>query len=353
MIRGMTASADIEFQSHDVRNAPDSVLQALHALEAAFETEFRPDEPPTPFETYRARCRSMPNYYDSYATLAVEGGEVVAATTIDIDRTGDNAHILEAWTVVSPAARRRGIARQLLEFVVDVAGKEDRTLLFGYTGGSVPSGAAFLQRLGADAGLVERESELDLAALDHDLVQRWLAEGPTRASGYELVLIEEDIPEDLLEAFSELHVVTNTAPRDNLEMEDEHRTPDQLRESDRSRRESGSERILCLSRQRDTGALAGWTELAWHPAQPWKIHQYWTAVHPDHRGVALGKWLKAANVVRALERWPEGTKIVTGNAYSNDAMLGINNALGFRETAAWTVWQVPVTKLVEYLQARA
>lgn len=348
-MRPMTALAGIEIASHDVRSAPDEVLKALHSLEAAFEVEARPDEPPTPFETFRARYRAMPTYRDAYAWIASSRGEALAATVVDLDRTGENAHIIEAWTIVNPAYRRQGLGRRLLEPVVETAEKENRSLLFGYTAGTVPSGAAVLERLGAQAGLVERESELDLAKLDRGLVDRWVEEGPSRAPEYELVVIEGDLPDDLVEPYAELYTASNDAPRDDLDMEDVHRTPEQVREWDRTRKESGSERILCIARRRDSGALAGWTELGWHPAQPWKIHQFWTAVHPDHRGHALGKWVKAENIVCALERWPAAKKIVTGNAYSNDPMLGINNELGFEETAAWTVWQVPVAKVREYL----
>lgn len=342
-------TADLDIDAYAMRTAPDEVLGTLHGLQNEFELEARPDEVPTPYETYASRHRTMPSHYEGIGWVARHDGEVVGAVTADLDRTGDNAHIIEAFVQVRPSHRGRGIGRRLLAPVIETADRESRRLLFGYTNGFVPSGGAFMQRLGAVPGLVERGSELDLKSLDRDLVLRWVEDGPVRAPDYELLLIEDHLPDELLEPFAALYDVSNSAPREALEMEDAHRTPEQIRDIERSRREGGFERILYLARHRPTGALAGWTELARHGSEPWKVQQYWTAVHPDHRGHALGKWLKAANIQRALERWPEARKIETGNALSNDAMLGINNGLGFRETESWTVWQVPVEEVRAYV----
>lgn len=342
-------TADITLDFANMRTAPDEFLTALHILETAFDLESKPDEPPTPWEAFRSRHRSMPDFRDVLAWVAWDDGTPVAAVEAEFDRTGDNGHVVEAFAMVAPSHRRRGLARRLLAQVVDAAEAQNRRLLLGFTASSVPSGATFMRRLGASEGLVERESELDLTRLDRAMVDRWLSEGPRRAGDYDILLIEGELPEEFLEAYAALYDVTNSAPRDDLDVEDSHRTPEQIRESERASREAGRERILCLARHRASGDLAGWTELGRHPSEPWKVHQFWTAVHPDHRGHALGKWLKAANLAGALERWPEAKKIVTGNAYSNDAMLGINNQLGFAETLAWTVWQVPLADVRGYL----
>lgn len=336
-------------ESADLRNASDEVFAALYVLEEAFQIEAKPDEPPTPFEAFRAQYRSMPSYRESRAWIAYEGGEPIATVTADFDRTGDNDHVIEAFATVLPAHRKRGLARTLLAPVVEAGETDGRILFMGYSYSPVPSGAAFLQRLGAEEGLVERESELDLVGLDRALIDQWVAEGPKRAAAYELVVIEDDLPEEYLEAFAALYAVSNSAPRDALDIADTHRTPEQIREKDTKRHESGSERILCLARHRASGDLAGWTELGRHPSEPEKVQQFWTAVHPDHRGSALGKWLKATTIVRSFERWPEAKKIVTENAYSNDAMLGINNQLGFAETAAWSVWQMPLAEVRRFV----
>ncbi len=337
------------FESVDLRHASDEVFAALHRLEVDFDLEARPDEPPVPFDAFRARYRSTPSYRESIAWIASENGEPIGYVSVDFDRTGDNDHVLEVFAGVDSAHRRRGLGRELLARAVEAGEADGRTLFLGYSNSRVPSGAAVLQRIGAEEGLVERESELDLTRVDRTMVDRWVAEGPQRAGDYELVVIEDDLPEEFLEAFAALYAVTNDAPRDNLDIADTSRTPEQIRERDERRHESGGERILCIARHRPTEELAGWTELGRHPSEPEKVHQYWTAVHPGHRGYALGKWLKATTIARTFERWPEARKIVTENAVSNDAMLGINNQLGFEEVSAWSVWQLPLSEVRKYV----
>ena len=332
----------MRIETHQLRTAPDETVRLLYELDAASEQELQPHKPPPTFESFVSHWRITPSYREVRAMLARDADTAVGSVLIDLDRTGDNDHIVEAFAYVVPSRRREGIGTRLVEAVLDLADAEARRTLLAYTGSSVPAGAAFVSRLGAEAGLEERESELDLTSLDRALVDGWLADGPLRAPGYELLTIEGGVPEELLEAYAALYGVTSTAPRGSLEIGDTHRTPEQVAESDRSRQESGRERILCICRHRDSGALAGFTELGYHPGDPEKIYQQWTAVHPEHRGHGLGKWLKAAALVRALERWPAARRITTGNAYTNDAMLAINDALGFTETIGWTVWQVPV-----------
>ena len=52
---------------------------------------------------------------------------------------------------------------------------------------------------------------------------------------------------------------------------------------------------------------------------------------------------------RILRERPEAVDVRTGNADSNDAMLGINHALGFKPYIAQANWQVPVEKVKAYL----
>ncbi|MEA1903199.1 MAG: GNAT family N-acetyltransferase, partial [Actinomycetota bacterium] len=77
-----------------------------------------------------------------------------------------------------------------------------------------------------------------------------------------------------------------------------------------------------------------------------------TMVDPAHRGHALGKWVKAAVNLEALEKWPGGRYEETGNAEGNDAMLGINRAMGFR--VEFTLSEVAASRraVESYLGAR-
>ena len=95
----------------------------------------------------------------------------------------------------------------------------------------------------------------------------------------------------------------------------------------------------------------GGTEVTFASWEPELVLQQNTAIDPDHRGIGLAKWAKATMLLRLRSERPEVASVRTGNAFSNDAMVAINAALGFRVTEVRTEWQGSVTELLERLPA--
>jgi hypothetical protein len=113
--------------------------------------------------------------------------------------------------------------------------------------------------------------------------------------------------------------------------------------------DDGTEPWWLLARERTTGLVVGETDVRWNAEQPATVNQGFTVVRREHRGHALGKWLKATMVERLLDERPGVVDVRTSNADSNDAMLGINRQLGFRPFLANTTWQVPVDVALAYV----
>jgi hypothetical protein len=57
--------------------------------------------------------------------------------------------------------------------------------------------------------------------------------------------------------------------------------------------------------------------------------------------------------IRILDERPDVTNVRTGNADSNDAMLGINKAMGYRPLLGQMVWELPVDTAAAWLRDRA
>jgi GNAT superfamily N-acetyltransferase len=83
-----------------------------------------------------------------------------------------------------------------------------------------------------------------------------------------------------------------------------------------------------------------------HPQTVW---QEATAVDPKHRDKGLGRWLKAANVLRLLDERPAARYVETWNAFSNGPMLGINIAMGFEIVNSFAAYQITTSALQERL----
>lgn len=343
---------DVVIEEVDLRSLSEDDIVALNTFNNVLQAESDPEDPPIPLEMTRANVRNIPEVVAlrTFWGREPDGGIAATAQTSYL-RTEENPHALEVGISVRSDRRRRGIAKTLLYLVTDVAEVEGRTLLVGGTSDRVAAGEAFARKVGAEPGLANTQNRLILADVDRTLVRRWVEEGPERAPDYSLVAIDGAYPEELLEAITDVHNVMNTAPRDDLEMEDTYLTSEHIREFERSMLASGTERWSLFARHDPTGELVGYTEVYWNPKRPHTVGQGDTAVHPEHRGHALGKWLKAAMLERVLaERVPQGAvDIRTGNADSNDAMLGINYALGFKPHRASTVWQVRLDTVRAYL----
>lgn len=331
-----------------IRDADDELISEINDLRNQIAAEARPELPGRPRSEAINDVRKMRSTWEDWtAIVRAPSGELVAGVLGGVNRTGDNEHVFDFELGVLQSHRRRGIGAWGLHATAAAAADAGATLLLAWTDAAVESGEAFARWAGFDAGLVERESDLVLADVDWDMVEQWVAEGPQRAPGYGIEFVRGPYPRELYDDVIAWQHVMNTAPREDLQVNDEHETPEWLAEGEDRFASSSKDRLEYIARHTESGAAIGGTAIFYEPWTPNLAWQGATAVHPDHRGHALGKWLKAANLLKVRDLLPDVEIIRTGNAYSNDPMLGINNKLGFKETRAFTVWQAPAETVLK------
>lgn len=334
----------------DFRAMSDEDIAASNTFDNVLGAESHPDDPPTPIAVTTANVRTIPKSIEVHLFWAREpDGRIAAEASTWWRNAEENKHIVEIGINVRPDHRRRGLAKALLPLVTDVAEANGRTLILCHTSDRVPEGEEFARRIGAEAGMATHTNRLLLSDVDTEQIERWIAEGPERAPGYSLLAIDGLYPDDLIESIVDLSHVMNTAPRDDLQFEDFVNSVELTREREHNLFAQGFERWNLCARNDETGELAGYTEVFWSEDEPKTVYQGDTGVRPEHRGHALGKWLKAANIKRILDERPQVDNIRTGNADSNDPMLGINHALGFKPYISQTHWQVKVDRVRDYL----
>ena len=187
-----------------------------------------------------------------------------------------------------------------------------------------------------------------IAQLDRSQLDRWVARAAERAGGYELVTWDGPCPPGLREAFAAARQLMNTAPQ-TTDHVDEVFTVDKLDELEASWLESGVPWSTTVARHIGSGAIAGYTELAYSGDEPSLAYQGDTAVDAAHRERGLGRWLKATLLLRTLAERPAVAVIDTYNAGSNDAMIAINRDLGFQVILRTERRQGDLTDLVARL----
>ncbi len=338
----------------NVKTASQEDLIAINEFGKQIQKEQIPEDPSRPLESTIKNLQSLNLLSDMELSLwyVWQGQEIVASLVTEVGFFETNRHLMNIDLSVLATHRRQGIASELLVIALEVAKKHNRTLILEVTSARVPSGEAFAKRLGASVGLSEHTNQLVLADLDLKLMQSWVKQAKTKAEAFSLEFLDGPIPESKIDEVLDLIHVMNTAPKDDLDIEDFHATAKQMRDFEALSAERGMERWMYFARHKETNELAGYTELFTNPANQELLNQAATGVLPKYRGHAIGRWLKASMVLKVLKEKPDIKFIRTGNADSNAAMLAINEAMGFKPFNAETIWQLETDKLKAYLQEK-
>lgn len=332
----------LEFERYDPKEAPEDRLRALHDLNALIEKEYLPDEEPGPFVemlNYK-RCRAAHKGHIQWNTWDDNPNHLTGSAAFFFDRREENKHLGWFWIQVRQEERTKGIGNALLSKLIDEAKAENRTMLGGWAWRDGP-GEKFLDKLGGTQRMLERQGRLWIRDVPIDLMNEWVDKAKERAGDYRLQFWDGPTPEELIERFAVAYEIMNTAPREDLDLQDEKVTPEVMRDREQTRVEQGNPWWTLAAIHEPTGEIAGFTEMYFSGYRDDIAWQGNTGVDPAHRNKGLGKWLKAAMFLKLIDEWPNITRIHTWNAGSNEPMLAINDAMGYHIPLWWTTWQAP------------
>ncbi|MEY2458357.1 MAG: hypothetical protein QOG30_187, partial [Acidimicrobiaceae bacterium] len=320
------------------RSGTDAELRMLHAVEAPVEAERRPDREPQPVESYIAFARSLPSTFDDHTWVAQDADGTPVASAACWSTAAGDPRVMECDVFVRRDRRRERLGSRLLEQICETTLEEGRKILVWPTFDAVPAGEAFARRVGARVARVNRTSELRLAGVDWAMVEGWIERAAGRGLGYTLDLVDGPYPAARRGDGARFHHIMQTAPRDDLDVGNVAITERDVAELDAALVEAGRERWTILVRD-PNGRCVGGTEVTFEPWEPATALQQNTGIDPEHRGLGLAKWCKAAILQRVHLERPVVTRVRTGNAFSNAPMLAINDALGFEVISTMTEWQ--------------
>jgi mycothiol synthase len=338
----------------DVRQADNATYAALAEYADHVRAETQPDEPVIPLSDLIQSWHSIPSFVEPITWIARWPGEatIIAAADLVILHTPENQHLGQVNLSVRRDSRCRGIGHQLLALIAEAAASAGRSMLMTEASDRVPAGEAFARRIGAHMSMEMHTNQLVIAELHLDLLWQWLDRARELEQRYELLIWTGAYPEEEIGAVAMLFDVMNQAPHGDLGIEDQHYTPELLRQIEQSTFANGNQRWTMVVRERATGTLAGFTEVSWKPRRPDLLWQGNTGVLMAYRNQGLGRWLKAAMLQKVMTDLPQMRFVRTGNADVNAPMLKINTELGYQPYMSRSLWQIETATLQKYLSAR-
>ncbi|MFC7273889.1 GNAT family N-acetyltransferase [Paractinoplanes rhizophilus] len=299
-----------------------------------------PDIPPLSLESFVARLANPFPGADNEHYLAWLDGRAVGYLSIELPLL-DNLDNANVDLTVLPSWRRRGAGRALLDLAVRRVRELGRKHVIAPAMSRHPDGALFATAVDAKPALEEVRSRLDLGTVDQARHAVLLADAWEHAAGYRLILWTGVAPDEIIDDVAYLDGRLNAdAPTGELAWEPEKVDAAKVREGElrAARRGRSSYHAGALHGDR----LVAWTRIAGDATDPAHAWQNITLVDPEHRGHRLGMLVKLANLAHVRELRPGLEAIDTLNAATNEHMLRINRALGFRALDSVTFWQLTV-----------
>jgi GNAT superfamily N-acetyltransferase len=340
----------MEIRAHQVGGPEDLAFDGAVAVCQAIDLEFDPGDPPTPRGELAGRWFApAPNRRMHVWLVTIDGTAVGAAVSQqELDGVNDAVAELDAMTVA--AARRRGVATALVRAALPVLAADGVSSLLGWT--PTDAGASFCAALGMTHRSDDRCSRLRVEDVDAHQQQRWIDDAAISAAGYRLEGWVGVVGDDWLEPLAQALWAMVDAPLDDIDWQPQADTPARVRERELSWDRMGYDTVTSVALAPD-GTGAGASQILVSRLRPPIGVQADTGVVAQHRGHRLGRWLKAANLRRALEHQPALELLETYNAESNPYMLAINVDMGYRPHRVYGTYQGGITAATTALGAMA
>jgi GNAT superfamily N-acetyltransferase len=273
--------------------------------------------------------------------LARRQGSVAGAGWVAMPQR-DNLHFAELSLDVHPDHRRAGVGGALLVAMERIAAEGGRTSLRVESTvqvGDPDPAEPFATRHGYRSAQVDLRSDLALPDDLDGLLSPLEAEAARFTVDYDVQTWWDDVPLEWREERARCAVQMSTdAPAGDVDVQQEDWDAGRVATLVEQLHAQGRRFVETVAVHRPTGHVAAFTDLVVPMHMPTMAFQWDTLVTSEHRGRRLGQLVKATNLRALHAGLPEVTWICTWNAESNEPMLRVNRALGFRPVGRTTEW---------------
>jgi RimJ/RimL family protein N-acetyltransferase len=341
-----------EIISFNPKNSSNELWEKYHNFDESIFQERNPDDPLPDRELEKSFMKEPSPLYNIYRWLVLtsdKNQEVIGKANLwfQNEKSPDFKNVskkAQFYISIRKEYRRKKIASELLKIVSKEAREQGKTILRAEITENEEA-IAFCKKYNGRIVAQRAQNRLYLKDVKWNLMDDWRENAKRKAMGVTLELFEK-VPETDLIEYCKLYTETmNQAPSEDL-VGEMIITPKSRRIDEQTYAEKGCEWVTIISRE-STGVISGLTEVFYHPSNSHWAEQELTGVKNEFRGRGLGKWLKAEMVFYIKERFPEVEFIQTGNNDANEAMLSINNRMGFKRYKSEVFFEFNIDELIK------
>jgi GNAT superfamily N-acetyltransferase len=252
----------------------------------------------------------------------------------------DNLQLMWAEILVHPDHRRQGHGTVLMEEALRQAREAGRTIIWVGTAEDDLGAQAFVEKFGFNYASHDARRRQQLADVDSEELARLNAQAEEAAKDYRLERLMSPVPDEVLAELVGVTAAINDAPAGDLTYEDEVFDVARLREIETARQKRGDLMYRIVARHKETGEAAGHTVVVFNALRPTHAGQGDTAVARDHRGHRLGMLLKIAMMHWLADEQPQLESIETWNNADNSYMINVNEAIGYRLSRIYNMFEL-------------
>ena len=338
--RATSNGVPVEIRRFIGAEASDDELRQFYELYVAQGRSAFPGFPRLPFGTYAAALRRgrTNDFGPRHTWAAWEADRLLGTGTI----TYADRHMPD-WAVpnvvVGEAHRRRGIATALLrELVADARANGRGTLANEQVEIGSPA-EQWVQAVGF--ACVQRRiwQMLHVAQADPAL---WEVPVP---AGFRLECWADAAPDVLVTAFAAARNAIADAPYGESSYREPEWTVESVRQAEADLRAAADDARYVVAVHEETGAIAAVTAIVLRPGTVEICWQRDTAVVRDHRGLGLGRAVKAAMMRWLIGVFPDLGKVITTTAAENVYMRRVNEQIGYAHYADMGTFEASVEQV--------
>jgi GNAT superfamily N-acetyltransferase len=250
-------------------------------------------------------------------------------------RTGQR-HLAELQVHVHPAERGTDTGFCLLDAALAAAGDHSRRRIISHVQAGSP-GERFLAARNFRRVLTLTSARLPLPDADMTALAAIIDQPHP---GYRLASWDGMVPAELTATFVASRHAMNDTPTGGVDFSAVPWDRERVRAAVTVVEKRGDVLHTDVAISEADGAIAGFTELAIPGDGTGDAQHYGTAVLPEHRGHGLSRWMKAASIRHAHDRYPLLGGLLTDTADGNPRIRHVNDSLGYRPTATTYEYQL-------------